>query len=340
MSVALRLALIAFAVFLSREFCSAEDAASTARKGGQGAAEAAGSPPAKAVPEAADDTPSPDEKAIQDAAVSFVDAYNAKDAAAITALFDAGARLEEADGTMTVGAEAIREAFAAEFEAEPTAEIGLDMTSLRLITPDIAIEEGATEFYPDGETLTSRGRYLVVHQKKDGVWRMISARSIEKTVVSNYEYLRNLEWLVGDWIDEDATEVVQTTFRWDEGRNFLLQEFQVVRGAEVLLKGTQRIGWDPQKKQFRSWVFDSRGGFGASSWVQSDDAWVVTTTGVSSDGTNKSETRTLVPGQDRIHVLVSNRLTGGEAQADLEFTMVRRPPSPVASNAPAAPVVP
>lgn len=325
MSVSLRLALIAFAVVLSGEYCAADDASS---------------PSKEAIPKAAEDTPSPDEKAIQDAAVSFVDAYNAKDAAAITALFDAAARLEEADGTVTTGAEAIKAAFTAAFEAEPTAEIGLDMESLKLITPDIAIEEGTTEFYPDGETLTSRGRYLVVHQKKEGVWRMISARSSEKTIVSNYEYLRNLEWLVGDWIDEDATEVVQTTFRWDDERNFLLQEFQVVRGAEVLLKGTQRIGWDPQKKQFRSWVFDSRGGFGESSWVQSDDAWVVTTTGVSSDGANRSETRTLVPGQDRVGVLISNRMVNGESQANLEFTMVRRPPSPVVSNASTSPAVP
>jgi hypothetical protein len=37
---------------------------------------------------AADEETSPDEKAIQDAAVKFVDAYNTKDAEAITALFD------------------------------------------------------------------------------------------------------------------------------------------------------------------------------------------------------------------------------------------------------------
>lgn len=293
--------------------------------------------------QAADEAPSPDEKAIQDAAVKFIDAYNAKDAAAITALFDDGARLEEADGTVVSGGEAIKAAFTEAFESEPTAEIGLDMESLKLITPDIAIEEGTTEFYPDGETLTSRGRYLVVHQKKEGTWRMISARSIEKTVISNYEYLRQLEWLVGDWVDEGATEVIQTTFRWDEGRNFLLQEFQVVRGAELLLKGTQRIGWDPQKKQFRSWVFDSRGGFGESSWVESEGSWVVTTTGVGADGTNKSETRTLTPGQDRVEVAVSHRRLGGESQPDLAFTMARRPPSPVAagdSAAPAAPAAP
>src|SRR5262245_44920025 len=103
---------------------------------------------------AADDEPSPDEKAIQDAAVKFVDAYNEKDVAAIAALFDPKGRVEEADGTVISGEEAIKAAFAAAFEAEPDAQIGLEMDSLRMITKDVAVEEGATEFYPDGEIMT------------------------------------------------------------------------------------------------------------------------------------------------------------------------------------------
>ena len=287
---------------------------------------------------AAENGPSPDEQAIQDAAVKFVDAYNAKDAAAMTALFDPEARLEEADGTVVSGAESIREAFAAAFEAEPGAEISLDMKSLKLITADVAVEEGATEFYPDGETLTSRGRYLVVHQKKDGKWRMLSARSLEKEVLTNYEYLRQLDWLVGDWIDEGANETVETTFRWDDERNFLLSDFQVKRGSEIVSKGTQRLGWDPQKKQIRGWIFDSQGGFANSRWLETEGAWSVTTTGVTSDGANSSETRTLIPGQDRVGVRISNRIVDGQPQGDIEFLMVRRPPLPASKAQPASTV--
>ncbi|QDT57119.1 SnoaL-like domain protein [Caulifigura coniformis] len=281
-----------------------------------------------AVSPAADDKPTADEQAIQDAAVKFVDAYNSHDFAAIATLFDPNARLEEADGTVIAGAEAIQKGFQATFEADPDARIGLDMASLTMLTPDIAVEQGATEFYPDGETLTSRGRYQVVHQKKDGKWRMISVRSLEKEVLSNYEYLCQLEWLVGDWVDEGANETVETTFRWDDDRNFLLSDFQVKRGREVLAKGTQRLGWDPQKKQIRGWVFDSQGGFANSRWLETDGSWSITTTGVSSDGANTSETRTLVPGQDRVGVRISNRVIDGEQQADIEFMMVRRPPAP------------
>jgi len=292
-----------------------------------------------AVLPAADDEPSPDEKAIQDAAVKFVDAYNEKNADAIAALFDPKGRVEEADGTVIIGQDALRAAFAEAFQDEPDGQIGLEMDSLTLLTPDIAVEEGATEFFPDGETMTSRGRYLVVHQKKDGVWKMISARSLEKEVLSNYEFLRQLEWLAGQWIDEDAKETVETTFQWDEERNFLVQNFQVKRGSELLLNGSQRLGWDPQRKEIRGWIFDSKGGFAESRWANTGDSWRVTTSGVSATGESQSETRTLVPGTDRVEVSISNRIVGGESMPDLAFTMVRLPPLPgsrAATQSPAA----
>ena len=277
---------------------------------------------------AADDEPSPDEKAIQDAAVKFVDAYNEKDVAAMAALFDPKGRIEEADGTIILGDEAIRAAFTEAFEAEPEAQISLEMDSLTMITPDVAVEEGATEFFPDGETMTSRGRYLVVHQKKDGAWKMISARSLEKEVISNFEYLRQLAWLSGDWIDEDANETVETTFQWDDERNFLVSEFQVKRGAELLVKGSQRLGWDPQRKEIRGWIFDSKGGFAESRWVDGGDRWTVSISGVSAAGATQSEVRTLVPGIDRVEVGIANRVVNGESLPDLQFMMVRRPPVP------------
>jgi len=200
------------------------------------------------------------------------------------------------------------------------------------------VEEGATQFFPDGETMTSRGRYLVVHQKKDGKWRMISARSLEKEVFSNFEYLRQLAWLGGDWIDEDANETVETTFQWDDERNFLVSEFEVKRGSQLLVKGSQRLGWDPQRKEIRGWIFDSKGGFAESRWVDGGDHWSVTINGVSATGASQSETRTLVPGIDRVEVGVSKRVVDGEALPDLAFTMVRRPPLPASKAAEATQV--
>jgi len=287
--------------------------------------------------QAQDTTPSPDEAAIHQAAVDFVDAYNAKDAAAITALFGPNARLESTDGDVTEGAEKIKAGFEQVFQEEPAAQISLKMDSLIFVTPDVAIEQGATEFFPDGELLTTRSRYLVAHLKKDGKWKMISARSMGEEIVSNYEFLRRIEFLVGEWVDEASDSVVDSNIHWDEGKNFLIHDFNVRRGSDVVQKGTQRIGWDPQAKRIRGWVFDSQGGFGETSWEEGDGSWIVKSSGVAATGESRMGTRTLTPVGDRIHVLISDRIDHGQRLPDIDFTMVRKPPAPFTASA--SPVV-
>ena len=117
------------------------------------------------------DTPTADEAAIQQSAVDFVDAYNAKNADAIIALFNPKARVETEDGEVIEGVDKIKTGFEQVFKDEPEGLISLRMDSLIFITPDVAIEQGATEFFPDGELLTTRSKYFVAHLKKDGKWR-------------------------------------------------------------------------------------------------------------------------------------------------------------------------
>ena len=187
--------------------------------------------------------------------------------------------------------------------------------------------------FPDGETLTAKSRYTVVHLKKDGRWLMQSVRVVEEESQSAYGELQALEWLVGEWIDEGRTETVKTTFRWDENKSFLLEEFQVIRGGEVVLKGTQRIGWDPQAKHIRSWTFDSAGGFGDAVWTPVGEDWVVKAKAVTADGTSASATRTLTrAAQDRVIWTATDRLAGAERLDDLAVTMVRKPPQPLAAE--------
>jgi uncharacterized protein (TIGR02246 family) len=277
--------------------------------------------------------PSPDEAAIHKAAIEFVDAYNAKDAAAIVALFSPKARVESSEGEVTEGSDQIKAGFEEVFKEEPKAMISLAMESLLFLTSDVAIEQGATGFFPDGELLTTRSKYLVVHLKKDGKWKMISARSMGEEIVSNYEFLRRIEFLVGEWVDEDAESTVDSKFHWDEGKNFLLHDFSVRRGKDVVQKGVQRIGWDPQAKRIRGWVFDSQGGFGETSWEEADGTWVVKASGVASTGESRSGTRTLTPDGDRVRVRLSDRIGQGQRLPDIDFIMVRKPPAPLTAAA-------
>ena len=289
--------------------------------------------PKRPATKAGADAVSPDEQEIRKGVVAFVEQYNAHKADTLTALFAADARMIFRDGTEVNGREEIKQSFEEAFAAAPKTSVSVVVDSIRFLTPDVAVEEGATSMFPDGETLTAKSRYTVVHLKKDGRWLMQTVRVVEDESLSAYGELAPLEWLVGQWIDEGRTESVETTFRWDDNKSFLLEEFQVVRGDEVVLKGTQRIGWDPQAKQIRSWTFDSAGGFGDAVWTPVEGGWVVKAKAITADGTSASVTRTLTrPAQDRVIWTATDRLAGDERLDDLAVTMVRKPPQPAAAE--------
>jgi uncharacterized protein (TIGR02246 family) len=272
---------------------------------------------------------SADEQQIRNAAVAFVELYNAHKASELAALFAADARVVYRDGSEENGREEIKQSFEEAFSANPKISMSVVVDSIRFLTPDVAVEEGFTTMFPDGETLTSRGRYTVLHLKRDGRWQMQSVRVVEEETLSAYGELAGLEWLVGEWIDEGRDEDVHTTFRWDENKSFLLEEFQVVRQGDVILKGTQRIGWDPQAKQIRSWSFDSAGGFGEATWTAAGDDWIAKAKGVRPDGASASATRRLTrAARDRVIWTSTDRILGDEQLPDLAVTMVRKPPQP------------
>jgi uncharacterized protein (TIGR02246 family) len=270
---------------------------------------------------------------IRKAAVAFVEAFNRKDAKALSGLFAEQARYEDAQGHVVLGREAIEQAFAKSFQEEPQAKLSIEVESLRMLTPEVVVEQGFSEFFPDGKTFTSRARYLVLHLKEQDQWRMVSVRTMEEEFVSHYEMLRGLEWLVGDWVDESAEAVVETSGRWDEKKNFLLLDIKVKRRGVAVQTGSQRIGWDPQTKQIRGWTFDSQGGFGETCWQPVEEGWQVRLTGVSGDGESVSAVRHFSM-RDPAHIVVNttDRTRGGATLADIQIVMVRKAPSPAAAE--------
>jgi uncharacterized protein (TIGR02246 family) len=274
--------------------------------------------------------PSADEQQIQKAITNFVEQYNAHKADAVAALFAPDARMTSRDGSEINGREEIKESLEAVFAESPKIALSVVVESIRFLTSDVAVEEGSTTLFPDGETLTTKDRYTVLHVKKEGKWQMQAVRVQEEETLSAYGELRSLEWLLGEWIDEGEEETVKANFKWDENKSFLLEEFQVIRNGDVVLKGSQRIGWDPQSKQIRSWAFDSAGGFGEATWTQIDEArWICKAKAVRTDGAPASATRTLTRiSKERVLWAATDRLIGSDPLPDLEVTMVRKPPKP------------
>ena len=270
---------------------------------------------------------------IKNSATRFVEAFNKHDVKTIVELFADDAELVERGGVRFVGREEIQAAFVEAFQVNPKSKISLTADSLRFVTPDVAVEEGMTTWFPDGETAAVNSTYRVAHVKRKGKWLIATTRTIADEVLTPYEYLRDLEWMIGEWIDESRDAVVFTSVRWSPNRAFLLRDFTVTIGGEAMLKGKQRIGWDARNEQFRSWTFDSEGGFVEGLWTRVGNGYVIRSSGFLSDGTAVSgSTRVDQHTVDRFTWSMFNRLRGDEIMPDVDLTIVRKPPTLTSEN--------
>jgi uncharacterized protein (TIGR02246 family) len=272
---------------------------------------------------------SADEATIRANIAAFEKAYNAADAKAVAALFAPDGQIEDKDGDVAEGRDAIAKTFADLFAESPSKRIEIFVESIRFIGSDLAVEVGSTKETASGTEPPEYDRYTVLHVRREGKWMMALARDEEGPNATNHERLEPLAWLIGEWVDDGGSTVVTSSCRWSEDGNFLLQDFKMqVRGRDAM-DVRQRIGWDPHEKCIRSWVFDSEGGFGQSVWTRGDGVWLIKATGVRPDGTTASATNVLMPtGRDGYIFQSTDRVVAGETQPPTEVRVVRKPPQP------------
>lgn len=285
---------------------------------------ASAAPAASAAPGAADLA------AIRAAVDSYVAAYNRGDAKAVADHWSETGQWISPSGERIQGRAAIAEEMRVIFEQGNAPQIEVIDPAMRLVSADVAVEEGTARVtYPGGVPSTSN--YIAIHVKRNGQWKLDSIRESEAPEGPSAEdNLKQLEWMVGEWVDESPNVVVEQSCRWSEDRHFLLGEFTVQVGSRPAMRGTVRIGWDPLRQQIRSWIFDSEGGFSEGMWTRLEDRWVVKMTGVRADGATASSTNTYTPlREDAFLYTTADRIVGDEVQPDQAITVVRKPPQPV-----------
>ncbi|MFO0953794.1 MAG: SgcJ/EcaC family oxidoreductase [Isosphaeraceae bacterium] len=276
---------------------------------------------------------SKDEAAVKAADEAFVLAYNKGDAKALAALFTEDAEVVEANGDRYEGRDLIEKSFADTFEGVKGAKLSLEIDTIRLISPDVAKEEGRSIVTPKEGAPVSR-LYTVLYVKRDGRWLISSVREEDDPGVSAHERLMDLAWMVGVWLDESEASVVKFDCKWSDDGNFLLRDVTVHRQGKPVMKVAQRIGWDPVTKQVRSWEFDSDGGFGEGRWTRDGDRWVVKHTGTLADGTTASATNVMTRMRaDLVRWVSADRIVGDAAVPEEEsYVLVRTPPPPGAQG--------
>ena len=280
-------------------------------------------------PVTADAKPSAEEQVIRAADEAFVQDYNKGETKALVARFTEDAEVVEADGARYRGRPLIEQRLAETFAASPGVKLPIQAESIQFLSPEVVKEEGLTTVSPaKGAAETRRHTALLV--KRDGRWLISSIREESESLVAPHQRLKELEWMLGEWVDEGSDSHVRVTCRWSEDGNFLVRTFAVKVQGKPALTVYQRIGWDPLARQFHSWEFDSEGGYGEGRWSRDGNRWVIKHTGVRPEGVTASATNIMAQERpDMVRWTSIDRVVGEESvPQDERFVMVRVPPPP------------
>jgi uncharacterized protein (TIGR02246 family) len=268
--------------------------------------------------------PAADLGEIRDMLGAYLTSFNRHDAVAAAAHWsDQGESVDLDTGHVTAGREAVREVFANLFAEDAAATIDVDVTAIRPVRADVAVVDGTSRVaFGDGAAAASRFSAVVV--KEDGRWLLESVR--EAAVPSDEQPARPLDelaWLVGMWEDVGPGLTASTRCFWSAGRAFLIRTHAVaaatgsdapaaagddripgllpaadVQGREV----TEIIGWDPERREIRSWAFSSQGRFAEGVWTRDGDTWKVRIEGRGTDAGRTSECTLVRRGSDEVSV--------------------------------------
>ncbi len=303
--------------------------------GGPAQQQAAAVNPAPAQPAAPQlkPAPSPDERAIIAGVEAFTKLYSAANAEGLAELFHDDASIFDPDGKETRGKAAVAEMYAAGFQQSPGLKVQSKVEEVRFLTPDVVRVNGESQLSSAAGDASDFNRFSVLLVRRDGKWKIAEIREsvAPAAEVTPYERLRELEWMVGNWVDESDNNRVQSNVRWADNQSYLVRDYKVEMQGEKGSSGTMFIGWDPQSGQIKSWLFDSNGGHGEALWVRTGDKeWVVKAQGVLRDGrpTSATQIHTII-NKDSVKTSSIDRIIGGQVAPDIvDVVMVRKAPAP------------
>jgi len=274
-----------------------------------------------------------DEAAIRKSDEAYVEAYNKRDAKALAALWSPEAvYVHPETGNEFVGREEIEKEFTDTFAGLKEGKLEVKVESIRFLSPNVAVENGTARIVkPEGEP--DESSYAALFVKREGKWLLDRVTEEETSPPpepppSNYEHLKELQWMVGSWIDQDENATVQTDCDWTKNQNYLNRSFAVVVGDQVDMAGMQMIGWDPKAKQIRSWIFDSDGGFSEGKWSRKGDRWLIQQNGTLPDGSTTSAVNIITRVDDNSFKWQSvNREINGDILPNIDEVLVVRKPT-------------
>jgi uncharacterized protein (TIGR02246 family) len=269
------------------------------------------------------------EGTVKDRRDKFIAAFNRGDAKAVASFWAEDATYTDQVGNEHKGREAIEKLYAKVFAARKGAKLAIHSTSSKMLSPDVALNDGITEVTPADGGPGTLARFTAILVKKDSEWLLQSVRDSVAVPPSNAGHLEELEWLIGDWTGEAKGESGTASFQWAENDNFIVSEFATTRNGIPVHGGTQWIGWDALDKQVRSWSFYSGGGFGEAVWTKNGKLWSLETKARTADGKRVSATNIITrTGDDQMTWQMTKLTVDGKSLADPRPLRLKRVPEP------------
>jgi len=267
------------------------------------------------------------EAAIKKTIQSYVEAFNRGDADALAAHWTKDGDYITDTGEVLTGREQLKAAFKAFFKDKEGIKIDVKSLAIYVEAPGKAIEEGLATTTRSGEEPETT-RYVTAYVKENGDWKISKVKEIAPMgTAPNHDKLEPLEWMIGDWVDEDQSGRLETDCYWSADGSFIVRSFVVSVGGLTTFGGKQIIGWDPSTNQIRSWVFDTNGGFGEATWSKQGESWYVNSAIVLNTGEKASSINILTPVDENSFTWQSTgREVGGVPLPETpKVTVIRNP---------------
>ena len=261
-----------------------------------------------------------DETLVKNTFKSYVTDFNAHDVKKIAALWTPDATyIDVTSGEVIQGKAEIEASFKEQFQKQGNVSLKVDLEVVELQSqqPNMATVKGKSFITAPNQPESQA--VFVAELTKSAASSTASSWLFHKVVEleiqqpsSHYEQLKELEWLVGKWgVKNDFIEF-SSFIKWDENKNFLIQNFSLVVLGQKNISGQQIIGWDPIKKKIISWMFDSDGGYGEGTWTKQDSHWYVGMSFTLPNGKKASATQIYNKIDDRSFIFSSeDRDVGG-----------------------------
>ena len=285
---------------------------------------------ATAAPEAA----SPELTGLRQAAADFVIAYNRKDAAAVAALFTENGEVSDLKGEDVISGRAeIQAHYKDIFSTDDAPSLAVEVGSVRLVAPDLAIEDGTAHFTPPGEDDPARSAAYTAVLRKDakGGWQIASTRTLGDATSAEGHLADLAADLKGDWTSQKGDTRFDLAVGWHASGKYLSAKLLVTKADAEPLTTTVRLGWDAGRKTITQWTFDDAGGFAKADWTPTETGWLIRTEGTTADGeTTSANQRITFDGKDAFTWSSKDRLIDGESIPDNELRVVRQAPEPAA----------